>query len=185
MEELEAGLAGIRQSPKDAGALELIVRRPNAGERETLEEGELNTAEGLAGDNWSKRGSSRTPDGKPDPATQLTITNSRVAALVARDKSRWQLAGDQLFIDLDLSCENLPPGTKLALGSAVITISAAPHTGCKQFVDWFGPDAAKFVNSSAGKLLNLRGINARVIQSGTVRVGDVVKKFNGQNYSGQ
>ncbi|MCX5786213.1 MAG: MOSC domain-containing protein [Elusimicrobia bacterium] len=175
--ELEAGLDGVRQSPKDEGSLELIVRRPEAGEREVLEEGELNPAEGLVGDNWSKRGSSRTPDGKPDPATQLTIMNSRAAALVAREKNRWQLAGDQLFIDLDLSSGNLPPGTKLVLGSAVIAVSAEPHTGCKQFSEWFGPDAAKFVNSPAGKQLNLRGINARVVKSGTFRVGDVVKKI--------
>jgi len=177
MEELEAGLAEIRQSPKDEGVLELIVRRPQTDERELLAEGELHLAEGLVGDSWIRRGSSRTADGSPHPDMQLNVMNARAIALIAQHKERWPLAGDQLFIDMDLSADNLPAGTRLALGSAVIEVTALPHTGCKKFVARFGLDAMKFVNSPAGKQLHLRGINAKVVQSGVIRVGDVVKKI--------
>ncbi|MER3494070.1 MAG: MOSC domain-containing protein [Mastigocladus sp. ERB_26_2] len=174
IEELEARLDEIRQSPKDKGVLELIVRRPQNGEREVLEESKLDLVEGLVGDNWRTRGSSRTSDGSSHPDMQLNIMNSRVIAVVAQDKNRWQLAGDQLFIDMDLSAENLPPGTQLALGSAVIEVTNQPHNGCKKFVARFGLDAMKFVNSPVGKQLRLRGINAKVVQPGVIRVGDIV-----------
>ena len=177
MEELEAGLDAIRKAPKDEGVLQLIVRRPRIDEREILEEAELDPLEGLIGDSWNKRGSSRTPDGSPHPEMQLNIMNARVAALVAQDKDRWQLAGDQLYIDMDLSAENLPAGTQLAIGSAVIEVTPPPHTGCKKFVSRFGLDAMKFVNSAVGRELHLRGINARVVQPGTIRVGQVAKKL--------
>jgi hypothetical protein len=176
-EELEAGLDEIRQSPKNEGVLELIVRRPGTGEREVLQEGELDLAEGLVGDNWRTRVSSRSPDGSAHPDMQLNIMNSRVIALVAQGKDRWQLAGDQLFIAMDLSTPNLPPGTRLALGTAVIEVTAQPHTGCKKFVERFGLDAMKFVNSPVGRQLHLRGINAKVVQPGVIRVGDVAKKI--------
>lgn len=176
-EELEAGLAEIRQSPKDEGVLEMIVRRPRTGEREVLAEGELDLTEGLVGDNWRTRGSSLTADGSAHPEMQLNIMNARVIALVAQDKGRWHLAGDQLFIDMDLSAENLPPGSRLAIGSAVIEVTAQPHTGCQKFVERFGADAMKFVNSPVGRQLHLRGINAKVVQGGLVRVGDIVRKI--------
>jgi MOSC domain-containing protein YiiM len=174
--ELEAGLDTIRQSPKDEGVLELIVRRPQVGVREVLSEGELHCEQGLVGDTWSSRASTRTRDGSPHPDMQLNVMNARVIALLAQDKSRWQLAGDQLFIDMDLSETNLPPGTRLAIGTAVIEVTAEPHTGCQKFVTRFGVDAVKFVNSPVGRRLQLRGINARVVQTGRIRVGDVVKK---------
>lgn len=177
MPELEAGLDEIRQSPKDNGVLEWIVRRPETNRREVLEEGKLDIVEGLVGDNWITRGSSRTKDGSSHPDMQLNIMNSRVIALVAQHKERWQLAGDQLFLDIDLSAENLPPGSRLAMGEAVIEVSPQPHTGCKKFVARFGLDAMKFVNSRLRKPLKLRGINAKVVQSGKIRVGDVVRKI--------
>jgi hypothetical protein len=175
--ELEAGLDEIRRSPTDEGVLKLIVRRPRTDEREVLEEAELHTAEGLVGDSWKTRGSSRTEDGSSHPDMQLNIMNSRVVALLAQDKDRWQLAGDQLYLDLDLSADNLPAGTRLALGSAVIEVTAQPHTGCKKFVARYGLDAMKYVNSPVGKQLRLRGINAKVVQSGAIRVGDVARKL--------
>jgi len=175
-EELHAGLDEIRRSPKDEGLLELIVRRPSVGEREVLDEGRLDVSEGLVGDTWSSRSSRRSKDGLAHPDMQLNIMNSRVIALVAQERERWHLAGDQLFMDLDLSVENLPPGTRLAVGSAVIEVTPEPHTGCQKFVSRFGLDAMKFVNSPLGRELNLRGINAKVVQPGTIRVRDVAKK---------
>ena len=177
MDELEAGLDYLRKSPKDGGILQLIVRRPKVDEREVLEEGQLDPVEGLIGDSWVVRKSSRTPDGSPHPEMQLNIMNSRVTELVAREKERWSLAGDQLYVDMDLSKENLPPGSRLAIGSAVIEVSPLPHTGCQKFVSRFGLDAMKFVNSTVGKQLCLRGINAKVIQGGTVKVGSTVRKI--------
>lgn len=176
--QLEAGFDAIRQSPKDEGELQLIVRRPRAGERETLEEGQLDLVEGLAGDTWRFRASSRSADRKsPHPDMQLTVMNARAVALVAQDPARWALAGDQLYVDLDLSGANLPAGTRLGVGTAVIEVTAQPHTGCGKFVERFGLDAMKFVNSPAGRELSLRGINARVVQAGAIRRGDIVRKL--------
>ena len=175
-EELEAALDHLRETPKDEGVVELIVRRPQVDEREVLELAELDPLQGLIGDNWISRGSRRTPDGSPHPEMQINIMNSRVAALVAQEKERWSLAGDQLFIDMDLSKENLPAGTRLAIGSAVVEVSPLPHTGCHKFIARFGEDAMKFVNSELGKELCLRGINAKVVQAGVVRLGSTAKK---------
>ncbi|PON14259.1 MOSC domain-containing protein [Candidatus Entotheonella serta] len=177
IEELETGLDRIRQSPPDVGPLELIVRRPQIGTREVLESGELDRDEGLVGDNWRTRGSSRSADGTAHPDMQINIMNARVIALVAQQKDRWPLAGDQLFIDLDLSANNVPPGTHLALGSAILEVTDQPHTGCKKFVERFGVDALKFISSPVGKALQLRGINAKVIHPGIIQVGDIVKKI--------
>jgi hypothetical protein len=171
-DELEAGLDQIRQAPTDEGLLEMIVRRPAVGEREVIQEGQLDPAEGLVGDSWSVRGA-----GRPlNVDVQLTLMNARVAALVARDKSRWPLAGDQLYVDLDLSEDNLPPSSLLAIGSAVIQVSIQPHTGCAKFVERFGMAAMQFVNGADGRVLHLRGINARVVQPGTIHIGDRVRK---------
>ena len=177
MEQLEAGLDDIRDAPKDAGVVHLIVRRPETLEREILDEGQLDTAEGLVGDNWRARGSGQTADGSADPECQITIMNSRVTDLVAQDKDRWHLAGDQLYVEMDISRENLPPGTRLGIGDAVLEVSAKPHTGCGKFVERFGADAMKFVNSAVGREMCLRGINTWVIQPGAVSVGDVVRKL--------
>src|SRR5678815_952975 len=176
-EELEAGLEESRKAPKDEGRLKLIVRRPQVDQREILEEATLDLKEGLIGDSWKNRPSSRTPDGSPHPDMQINIMNSRVTALVAQSPERWQLAGDQLYLDMDLSAENLPAGTRLAVGSAVLEITPPPHTGCHKFVSRFGLDAMKFVNSELGRDLRLRGLNAKVVQSGTIRVDDIVKKL--------
>ena len=175
--ELEAGLDEVGRSPKDAGVLEMIVRRPQVGEREILDEGHLDLAEGLVGDSWKLRTSKRTADGTPHPDMQLNLINSRLVSLVAQDRSRWHLAGDQLYVDLDLSEANLPPGTRLSIGSAVIEVTAEPHTGCSKFVERFGLDAMQFVNAPERKNLHLRGINARVVRSGVVRAGEAVNKL--------
>jgi hypothetical protein len=176
MEELEAGIDVILESPLDGGELKMIVRRPNENEREILVEGTLDLELGLTGDNWKTRGSSRTSDGFGHPDMQLTIMNSRSAALVAINKNRWPLAGDQLYIDINLSDKNLPHGSRLEIGEAIVEITPIPHNGCKKFTERFGIDAVKFVNSPLGKELHLRGVNAKVIKPGIIRVGDTVRK---------
>ena len=177
IEELEAALDHLRQTPKDDGVIELIVRRPEVDQREVLDEAELDLSLGLIGDNWKVRGSKKTPDGSAHPEMQINIMNSRVTALVAQERERWPLAGDQFYIDMDLSRENLPAGSRIAVGSAVLEVSPLPHTGCKKFVSRFGVEAMEFVNSELGKALCLRGINAKIIQGGTVKVGQTAKKI--------
>jgi hypothetical protein len=177
MSELEAGLETIRQSPKDSGVLQLIVRRPAVDEREIVDEAELDVHGGLIGDSWIKRPSSRTPDGSPHPEMQINVMNSRVIDLLAQDRNRWHLAGDQLYIEMDLSADNLPAGTRLEIGDAVIEVTPPPHTGCKKFVSRFGLEAMKFVNSPVGRELHLRGINARVVQAGKIKVGNIARKL--------
>jgi hypothetical protein len=174
---LEDGLDHVRSSPTDVGRVELIVRRPAVDEREVLDEGVLDLADGLVGDSWRARGNSRTADGSAHPDMQLNVINARLSSLVAVDPERRALAGDQLHLDLDLSHANLPPGTRLALGSAVIEVTEIPHSGCAKFRDRFGADALRFVNSPTGRELRLRGLNARVVVAGTVRQGDDVRKL--------
>ncbi len=167
----------VRGSPPDHGTVELIARRPAVDEREVLAEAELDVQVGLVGDTWPVRGSTSTPDGSAQPDAQLTVMNSRAALLVAQIPDRRMLAGDQLYVDLDLSPANLPSGTRLALGSAVIEVSGRPHLGCPKFAARFGQDAWRFVNSRVGRELRLRGLNARILVSGTVRLGDTVRKL--------
>ena len=165
--ELEAGLPEIRRSPREHGSLAMIVRRPKSGEREVLEAGELDVEHGLVGDRWAR--------GKRRRDNQLTLINSRLAALVAQSRDRWPLAGDQLYVDFDLSLEHVPPGSRIAIGATEIEVSPEPHTGCRLFRERYGHDAMRFVNSPQGQAWQLRGINAWVVQGGTVCVGDEVR----------
>ena len=163
-EELEAGLEALRAAPRERGVLEMIVRRPRSGEREVLEVGELSVEDGLLGDRWAVKRSGE----------QLTLIGARTIALLAQTRERWPLAGDQLYVDLDLSEDHLPPGTRIEIGQAIVEVSAEPHTGCRKFRERFGLDGMRFVGSAIGKTLRLRGIHAWVKQSGIVRVGDAV-----------
>ena len=172
--ELVAGLDAIARSPRGSGRVELIVRRPALGEREVLAEGHLDPAVGLLGDTWNERSSKRTDDGSPHPHMQLNIMNAAAVALIAGDRERWPLAGDQLYVDLDLSEEGLPTWTALRIGTAVIEITDQPHTGCAKFTERFGLEALRFVNSPEGTALRARGVNARVVTAGVVRPGDEI-----------
>lgn len=175
-ERLAAGLDRIRDSPRDGGRLVLVVRRPAVGRRQLLAEAVLDQAAGLDGDNWLTRGSSSTADGSADPQRQVTVMNARVAELVAGGTERIPLAGDQLYLDLDLSLDNLPAGSLLTVGQAVLQVSEVPHLGCAKFVERFGAEAMRFVNSRLGRQLRLRGMNARVVVSGAVKLGDLAVK---------
>jgi hypothetical protein len=176
--ELDAGLSDVLASPLDDGVVEMVVARPGVGERVVLEKGELDPGTGLVGDSWGDRYNRHAPDGSPDPLRELTFMNARVAALVARDEGRWPLAGDQLYVDLELGYDNVPPGTQLEVGTAVVEITDEPHTGCAKFAERFGMDAARLVNSPVGREHNLRGINARIVTGGVVRPGDRVRKVD-------
>lgn len=175
-QHLEAWLGQIRDSPRDGGRVVLVVRRPAVGVRELPGEAMLDPVAGLSGDNWLARGSRSMPDGSADPQRQVTVMNARVAELVAGGTDRMPLAGDQLYIDLDLSVDNLPAGSLLAVGQAVLQVSDAPHLGCAKFVERFGAEAMRFVNSRLGRQLRLRGMNTRVVVAGTLRLGDLAAK---------
>jgi MOSC domain-containing protein YiiM len=168
---LEAGLPAVREAPAEVGTVEMIVRRPASEEREVLAEAQLDGVAGLVGDAWLGA------DGNRD--RQVTVMNARAAALVAGGRDRWPLAGDQIYVDLDLSEANVPPGTRLELGTAVLEVTGVPHRGCKKFAARFGLDALRLVNSTEGYALHLRGINTRVVAAGVVRVGDRVRKVTG------
>ena len=173
--ELEAGLEQIRRSPRSVGRVELVVRRPAVGEREVLAEGELDPEVGLVGDTWNQRSSTRTEDGTPHPDMQLNIMSAAAVGLIAGERDRWPLAGDQFYVDLDIGHEALPAWTKLRIGTAVIEITDQPHLGCAKFTQRFGLDAMHFVNSPEGKAVRARGVNARVVSAGVVRPGDVIE----------
>lgn len=173
--DLEAALALIQAAPKDAGTIELIARRPAAGTRELVDRARFSLELGVVGDGWHRRPKKQT--GVPNPDQQVTLMCSRAIAAIAPDQGDWALAGDQLYVDLDLSGDNLPPGTQLQVGTAVLAVTAHPHTGCAKFTERFGSDATKWVNSDVGRRLNLRGINARVLVAGEVRRGEMIRKL--------
>ena len=175
---LRAGLLHIRDAPSDRGELVAIVRRPAPGERESLAAATLDQAVGLVGDNWLARGSKNTPDGSAMPSKQVTVMNARVAELVAGGTERMGLAGDQLYVDLDLSVDNLPAGSRIRIGDAVLEFSEDPHLGCAKFVERFGAEAMRFVNSRIGRRLRLRGANTSIVVPGVVRLGDAVDLLN-------
>ena len=174
--DFEPFLASVRAAPDDDGAVEIIVLRTDGETRQVVDAATLDVEAGVFGDNWLARGSSSRPDGSANPEAQVTIMSVRVLAAIEPDRKRWPLAGDQLLVDADLSIENLPAGSRLAIGGAIVEISAEPHTGCSKFSARFGSDALRWINSPLGRELRMRGLNARIVQGGAVRVGDRVRK---------
>lgn len=175
-EEIEQGMGAVIAAPKDAGPVRLLVRRPARGEREVMEEAELDLELGLVGDDWVNRAGLGS-DG-PNRFAQLTIMNAAYAELIAGPRPEdWAPAGDQIYLDLDISKTNLPPGARLSVGEAVLEIAAEPHTGCVQFSARFGSEALKATNNERGRELRLRGANAMVVQPGVVRTGDQARRI--------
>jgi hypothetical protein len=173
----ETAMLALGASPQDKGTIEMIVCRPTIGERNVLQHGELHPVQGLIGDNWLVRGSRNTEDGSAHPELQITLMNSRIIHVLAQERERWPLAGDQLFVDFDLSIDNLPIGQRIAIGTAILEVSAFPHNGCAKFTERFGSEATRFVNSPEGRQLRRRGVNAHIIQGGTICVGDLISKI--------
>jgi hypothetical protein len=171
---LAAGLDEVRRAPADHGRIELLVVRPAPGERSEPAAVEFSLTTGVLGDTWDQRPSRRTPDGGPNPEAQVTVMNARAVALLAGERSRWALAGDQVYADLDVSRTNLPSGTRLLLGGAVLEVTDAPHTGCAAFAERFGTDALRLTATPDGSALRLRGINTRVVKAGHASVGDEI-----------
>jgi len=183
-QDLNDSLTHIREAPSDGGEVKLIVCRPRSEERKTLTEGYFDCEKGLVGDDWLTRGSSSRAGGEANPLAQVTVMNSRVLEAIAGEIRRWPLARDQLYVDLDVSAENLPEGTRLSVREALLEVTAKPHTGCAKFTRRFGLDAMRWVNSEEGMKLRLRGINTRILRSGTVQIGDRVTKTNPSQSSG-
>jgi MOSC domain-containing protein YiiM len=175
--EILDGLTEVRRSPQDKGLLEAIVIRPGSEERLSLQRCRLSPEGGTEGDAWARGCWLKLPDGRPHPDVQICIMNSRMIDLVAGNRDRWELAGDNLIVDLDLSRENLGAGQLLSIGECVIEITEQSHNGCSKFSQRFGPSALKVVNSPTGKELRLRGIYAKVIKAGDIHVGDLITKL--------
>ncbi|WP_370324794.1 MOSC domain-containing protein [Euzebya sp.] len=177
--ELQAALPHLTVAPPDGGTVEWLVRRPQPGEREVIDRAGVDLVTGLEGDTWSTKRTSSTPDGTPNPLHQITLMSTRVIDLVAGgDRERWALAGDQIYVDMDLSHQSLPSGARLAIGSVVLEVTASPHRGCVKFADRFGVDALRFVNVGLGRAHRLRGVNTRVVTPGEVAVGDVIRRVD-------
>ena len=177
--ELEAGLPEVLASPREAGRLELIVVRPDVNERRRLATARLTPAGGVDGDRWATDPSHCLDDGRPDPDHQVSLMNVRILRqIAAQADDAMCLAGDNLVVDLDLSEANLPTGSRLAVGEeVVIEITGLPHTGCGKFARRYGDDVRSFINGPQGRPVNLRGRYARVVQGGSVAVGQTVRKL--------
>jgi hypothetical protein len=178
LSEIEAGVAWVRAAPSDVGSVAALVVRPEVNQRESLTQVMFSPQQGVAGDNWVMDCWKKLPNGESDPEVQVAIMNARMIEVLTRDKNLWPFAGDQLFVDFDLGVNNLAVGDRLQVGDALLEITAEPHRGCSKFKKRFGPDALAFVNSPQGDAHRLRGVYARIVSAGEVRVGDDIRKVN-------
>ncbi|MEM6942438.1 MAG: MOSC domain-containing protein [Pseudomonadota bacterium] len=175
--ELEAALPLILAAPKDGGRLDMIVSRPAPGERTLPQRARLTAEGGVEGDHWAKGCWLSLDDGTPHPDVQICLMMSRMIRAIAGEEAHWPPAGDNLFIDMDLTPANTPPGTRLALGSVEMVVTPEPHNGCEAFIERFGREACVFVNTGPGKTHRLRGIYCRVTKDGDISVGDSLRKI--------
>jgi hypothetical protein len=175
--DLDPTYADLHAAPRDHATVTLLVARPGTDQRLTVSTADLDVERGMIGDDWQARGSWEKRGDRANREAQLTLMSTRVLAAIEPDPSRWPLAGDQVYLDLDLSEENLSVGTRLALGSAEVVVTALPHTGCKKFAARFGHDALRWISTHEGRALRMRGMYVQIVKSGTVRVGDTVRKL--------
>lgn len=160
---LRDALTHIEQAPLDGGVVAGLCVRPGTGRRRELEQAHLSPEEGVAGDRWHEQ---------PALEKQVTLMSVRAIEAIAGGRERWSLAGDQVFVDLDLGEENLPVGTRFRLGDAELEITPHPHLGCAKFAERFGAEALRFVCDKQLRAQRLRGVYARVVRAGHVRVGE-------------
>ncbi len=175
-DELNDKMDWLLDSPKDGGVVRGIVVRPATDEREELQEARLSPEGGVEGDRWASTAQRKLKDGRLNPDVQVTLTNARLIELLAKERSRWSLSGDQIYVDMDLSMENLQPGQRLAIGSTVLEISEVPHRGCSKYRSRFGQAGFDLVDSARGRELRFRGVYAQIVKEGTVGVGDQIHK---------
>ena len=171
-DELEALWSAAPPPPRERGSVRLLCVRRAPSEHETPESVEVTVSEGLVGDRWS-----RATAHDPDPDSQVTLMMAGVAELVAAAEQPLHEAGDNILVDYDISVDNLPVGSRLRIGEAVLEVSATPHTGCSKFSGRFGQDALRWVNWRYWRERRLRGVNCRVVSGGTVRLGDAVERI--------
>lgn len=176
-QEIEAGLPDVHASPKDHGELVAIFTRPAVGERRELQATEITAECGIPDDHWSKGCWKSLENGAPDPDVQISLMSSRFINLIASSRENWGLSGNNIFVDLDLTPENLPIGQKLKVGAAELVITAVPYTGCAKFIERYGRDACVYVNRGLGRDMRLRGVYGRVVKDGYIKVGDKVTKL--------
>jgi hypothetical protein len=165
-DELERGYAQL-SPPKDSGELALICARGEDGQRSELQRAALSVRGGLPGDAWFR-------DCPEKVDAQLTVMRVDVARLFANGQSI-TLAGDNLFVDLDLSKANLPCGSRLRIGGALLEVTPEPHNGCLKFRQRFGADALRFTAEPNRHDQHLRGIYLKTVEAGEVAVGDTIE----------
>ena len=175
IDELEDGWKARSSPPRDAGSVRLLCVRRASGVHETPASVMITAAGGLAGDRWANRGAGKDPDG----ASAVTLKSAAVAELVTAGEQPLHMAGDNILVDLDISVEALPPGSRLAVGDAILRVSEQPHNGCSTYRDRFGIDALKWVSTPEGRARRLRGMNCSVVRDGIVRVGDPIEVLEG------
>jgi MOSC domain-containing protein YiiM len=175
--DLERHTAHVRAAPQDKATISLIVTRPGTDQREVVESARLTPEEGLVGDHWLALGSSKMPGGVANPEAQITLMSTRVLEAIEADRARWPLAGDQLYLDMDLSESNLPAGTRLAVGDAEVVVTELPHTGCVKFAGRFGHDALRWISTHEGRSMRMRGMYVRVVRAGAIHTGDAVRRI--------
>ncbi len=171
MEDLLKRLAALPRAPRDRGEIAALFARPGSNERTPIEKANLTAAGGMPGDRWS-----RPREGKPDPRPDkmLATMQAGVARMIANGQPLG-LFGDNLYLDLDLSAANLPAGTRLRAGGAVLEVTPEPHNGCLKFKARVGADALRLVSRKEDRHRNLRGIYLKVIEDGLVAAGDPVE----------
>ena len=175
-DELTERVAALDVPPMDNGTITALVLRPEVNERKVVQSIRVKPNEGIEGDNYVARGSSKTPDGGPHPEAQICMMRSDVLNVFSDgDEAKWPLAGDQMLVDFDLSTDNLPTGTELGIGSATFRVVAKPHNGCQKFSERYGLDARRFANSDP--VARYRGIYIIVLTEGEVSVGDTIAKI--------